>query len=146
MDRATSYRLICNAEDAVLRFAGQGHFSAADLAFVHDGDRWANVLVVDDGDIHVQRCSFSGGIFDEPNARGGTGLTLSGDARGIVSQCEAIGNQRWGIGPEGTADVLLAENICRENGQSGIEYHGNASGSAGEHMRVQRRAWHTCYR
>lgn len=123
-------RLICDAEGAVLRFTGQGRLSAANLAFVHEGDRWANVVVIDGGDIDVQRCSFSGGIFDEPNERGGTGLTLAGAAHGVVAQCEAVGNQRWGFGLDGAANVLLHESICRENGQSGIEYHGRAGGTA----------------
>ena len=55
-------RIVCDREECVVRFSGKGRFQAQDLSFVHEGSRWANVVVVDDGQISLLRCRFTGGV------------------------------------------------------------------------------------
>ncbi|MEI6179204.1 MAG: hypothetical protein WCP31_00500, partial [Chloroflexales bacterium] len=94
MDRT---RLLCAAEDCVARFTGDGSFIIADLSFEHTGSLGARVVKVNGGEVDIQRCRFTGGVWDEASQRGGSGLCIGGQTRGRVMQCEAAQNQLVGI-------------------------------------------------
>ena len=123
-------RIVCDGEGCVVEFSGDGLFSARDLAFVHEGTKWGDAVRANKGEVQFYRCLFTGGVWDEANQRGGSGLWLYGTARGDVRECVASGNEGTGIRVSGEAQPTLEGNTCRENKQDGIAYFGSASGTA----------------
>jgi parallel beta-helix repeat protein len=123
-------RIVCDGEGCVVEFSGDGLFSARDLAFVHEGTKWGDAVRANKGEVQFYRCLFTGGVWDEANQRGGSGLWLYGTARGDVRECVASGNEGTGIRVSGEAQPTLEGNTCRENKRSGIAYFGSASGTA----------------
>jgi len=123
-------RIVCDGEGCVVEFSGDGLFSARDLAFVHEGTKWGDAVRANKGEVQFYRCLFTGGVWDEVNQRGGSGLWLYGTARGDVRECVASGNEGTGIRVSGEAQPTLEGNTCRENKRSGIAYFGNAAGTA----------------
>jgi parallel beta-helix repeat protein len=123
-------RIVCDGEGYVVSFSGDGLFSASDLAFVHEGDRWARVVMADKGEVSFIRCRFTGGVRDEANQRGGNGLWLYGTVRGHVEACQATGNRLHGIYVGEQAQPTLEGNTCRENKQIGIFFMDTAKGTA----------------
>jgi parallel beta-helix repeat protein len=123
-------RIVCDGEGCVVEFSGDGLFSARDLAFVHEGTKWGDAVRANKGEVQFYRCLFTGGVWDEVNQRGGSGLWLYGTARGDVRECVASGNEGTGIRVSGEAQPTLEGNTCRENKQDGIAYYGSASGTA----------------
>ena len=123
-------RIVCDGEECVVKFSGNGLFSVSDIAFVHEGARWGDAVQANMGEIRFYRCLFTGGVRDEANQRGGDGLWLYGTARGDVRECVALRNAGMGIRVSGKAQPTLEGNTCRENKRSGIAYFGNAGGVA----------------
>ncbi|MBP1466216.1 right-handed parallel beta-helix repeat-containing protein, partial [Candidatus Chloroploca sp. M-50] len=123
-------RLLCAAEAYVAHLTGDGPFVVADLSFVHVGTAWASVVQVSGGVIDIQRCCFTGGVFDATSHRGGSGLALGGQTGGLVRQCEVRGNATYGIYVGDQAQPTLEANTCQQNQQSGIGYGGSAGGTA----------------
>jgi parallel beta-helix repeat protein len=123
-------RIVCDGEGCVVEFSGDGLFSARDLAFVHEGTKWGDAVRANKGEVQFYRCLFTGGVWDEANQRGGSGLWLYGTARGDVRECVASGNEGTGIRVSGEAQPTLEGNTCRENKRSGIAYFGSAAGTA----------------
>jgi len=123
-------RIVCDGEEYVVKFSGNGLFSVSDIAFVHEGARWGDAVRANMGEIRFYRCLFTGGVRDEANQRGGDGLWLYGTARGDVRECVALRNAGMGIRVSGKAQPTLEGNTCRENKQDGIGYFGSASGTA----------------
>jgi parallel beta-helix repeat protein len=123
-------RIVCDGEECVVKFSGNGLFSVSDIAFVHEGARWGDAVQANMGEIRFYRCLFTGGVRDEANQRGGDGLWLYGTARGDVRECVALRNAGMGIRVSGKAQPTLEGNTCRENKRSGIAYFGSASGTA----------------
>jgi parallel beta-helix repeat protein len=123
-------RIVCDGEGCVVEFSGDGLFSARDLAFVHEGTKWGDAVRANKGEVQFYRCLFTGGVWDEANQRGGSGLWLYGTARGDVRECVASGNEGTGIRVSGEAQPTLEGNTCRENKGGGIVYSGSASGTA----------------
>jgi parallel beta-helix repeat protein len=119
-------RIVCDGEECVVKFSGDGLFSARDIAFVHEGNRWANVVTADRGEVSFIRCLFTGGVWDEANKRGGDGLWLFGTVSGRIEACQAIGNDLHGIEVSGQARPTLEGNTCRENKECGIGVSGQA--------------------
>jgi parallel beta-helix repeat protein len=129
-------RIACDGKEYVVRFSGDGLFSASDIAFVHEGGRWAYVVMVDKGEVSFIRCHFTGGVRDKANKRGGSGLRLSGTVSGRIEACQATGNHLHGISVFDQAQPTLEGNTCRENKRSGIVYFGNATGVARQNICV----------
>jgi parallel beta-helix repeat protein len=127
-------RIVCDGEECVVKFSGDGLFSARDIAFVHEGNRWANVVTADRGEVSFIRCLFTGGVWDEANKRGGDGLWLFGTVSGRIEACQAIGNDLHGIEVSGQARPTLEGNTCRENKQDGIAYFDNSAGVARQNI------------
>jgi parallel beta-helix repeat protein len=127
-------RIVCDGEECVVKFSGDGLFSARDIAFVHEGNRWADVVTADRGEVSFIRCLFTGGVWDEANKRGGDGLWLFGMVGGRIEACQAIGNDLHGIDVSGQALPTLEGNTCRENKSCGIAYSGNSAGVARQNI------------
>jgi parallel beta-helix repeat protein len=127
-------RIVCDGEECVVKFSGDGLFSARDIAFVHEGNRWADVVTADRGEVSFIRCLFTGGVWDEANKRGGDGLWLFGMVGGRIEACQAIGNDLNGIEVSGQAQPTLEGNTCRENKSCGIAYFENSAGVARQNI------------
>jgi parallel beta-helix repeat protein len=127
-------RIVCDGEECVVKFSGDGLFSARDIAFVHEGNRWANVVTADRGEVSFIRCLFTGGVWDEAIKRGGDGLWLFGMVGGRIEACQAIGNDLNGIEVSGQAQPTLEGNTCRENKSCGIAYSENSAGVARQNI------------
>lgn len=125
-------QIICDGEGYVLKIYVEepGLFAAYDIAFRHQGTRWASVLRVEKGNVDFWHCQFAGGIQHESDRYGGNGLYLTGRVRGIVEKCEFVANGADGIRLGGQAQLLLVGNQCCENKEAGITYLGQASGTA----------------
>jgi parallel beta-helix repeat protein len=111
-------RIVCDGEEYVMKFSGNGLFSAGDLAFVHEGAKWGGAVRANMGEIRFYRRLFKGGVWDEANQRSGDGLWLYGTARGDVRERVASGNEGVGIRVSGEAQPTLEGNTCRENNRS----------------------------
>jgi parallel beta-helix repeat protein len=127
-------RIVCDGEECVVKFSGDGLFSARDIAFVHEGNLWANVVTADRGEVSFIRCLFTGGVWDEAIKRGGDGLWLFGMVGGRIEACQAIGNDLYGIEVGGQARPTLEGNTCRENKGCGIAYFDNSAGVARQNI------------
>ena len=123
-------RIVCDGEGCVVEFSGDGLFSARDLAFVYEGTKWGDAVRANKGEVQFYRCLFTGGVWDEANQRGGSGLWLYGTARGDVRECVASGNEGTGIRVSGEAQPTLEGNACQENKEAGIAYFCRAAGTA----------------
>jgi parallel beta-helix repeat protein len=123
-------RLWSGAERYVLCFQGTGPWRLEGLTVEHVGGRWANVVVVEGGQIEIRHCVCRGGVRDESNSRGGSGIWLGGGARAVISGCICGRNGLHGIGVSGQAQAQLEANICENNQQCGISYSDSARGVA----------------
>ncbi len=131
---AARSRLWSEAEGYVLCFRGAGPWRLEELTVEHVGNRWADVVVVEGGQIEIRNCVCRGGVWDEPNQRGGSGIWLRGTARGVVSGCVCGSNGLHGIAVSGQAEVLLEGNTCENNTRSGIAYWDSAGGVARQNV------------
>lgn len=120
--------LVCDGEGYVVRYVGEGPFHACDLTFAHQSDRWADVVVVEQGEVSLLRCRFTGGVRDSEAEQGGSGLCLLGEVRGTVAECEALENRANGILIIGRAQATLWNNTCSQNKNAGIIYCSCTSG------------------
>jgi parallel beta-helix repeat protein len=127
-------QVVSEAEGYVLCFRGTGPWRLEGLTVEHVGGRWANVVVVEGGQIEIRNCVCRGGVWDEPNQRGGCGICLCGTARGVVSGCICGSNGLHGIEVSGRAEPQLEGNTCENNQQGGIAYFDSAGGVAWQNV------------
>jgi parallel beta-helix repeat protein len=127
-------RLWSEAEGYVLCFQGTGPWRLEGLTVEHVGKRWADVVVVEGGQIEIRHCVCRGGVRDESNSRGGLGIRLGGGARGVISGCICGPNGLHGIGVSGQAQAQLEGNTCENNQQCGISYWESAGGTARQNV------------
>jgi serine/threonine-protein kinase len=121
--------ILSDSEAYSLKYTGKGIFFAEGLTFSHGGKNWANVVVVDGGEINIAHCRFTGGVRDAKK-RGGIGLTIGGDTGGIIRKCTFDDNAGNGVEINNRAKPVLESNVFRNNTGSGIAYSGAASGIA----------------
>jgi len=50
-----STRIVCAGEECVVKYSGDGLFSAGDIAFVHEGARWGDVVQANKGEVSFIR-------------------------------------------------------------------------------------------
>jgi len=118
------------AEGYLVRFTGDGPFGVREVTFRHEGEGTADVAVVEDGEVDIYRCRFTGGRWSEQEGRGGNGLLLRGSTVGYVHQCRVEGNQLRGIFIHDQAQPVLEGNVCSHNDAIGIAYAGSSGGTA----------------
>ena len=122
--------VVSGAEDHVVHFSGDGPFTAQGITFRHQGNRAANVVVVDGGEIDFNLCRFTGGIRDEEEKLVGSGLLIRERTNGRVRECRMEGNGLHGVAVRDQAQPTLEGNTCTGNGENGIAYFGDAGGTA----------------
>ena len=98
---------------------GDAKLEISDVAFVHEGPKPADVFRALRGEIHIRRCSFSGGI-NQNREIGGDGIFLAKEVRGDIAECEINRNQGSGVTLRDDARVRLERNQIRGNGGPGI--------------------------
>lgn len=133
--------VISSAGEAVLLIQDGGELSAANIGFEHQGEAWADVVRVRNATANFNNCMFKGGIYNQEQRSGGSGLVFEGNSRGKVqnsrfngnyiavsarqkSQPLLSGNEIWGnhVGVQisETARPVLKSNRIRENFNNGI--------------------------
>ena len=90
------------------------------------GDDPGDAVVVDNAEIALEGCRFTGARASAAAER--SGLAIVGSTKGEVTRCAATGNGGHGIaltdvGP----DLILRRNTCDENGTGGIVVGGRAA-------------------
>lgn len=124
-------RIVSDDENYVLKYSGQGTFSAQDLAFEHDGTRAADVVAIDSGVIQFERCRFSGGIRNTgKQATTGDGLWVRGTTRGSVIQSEFADNGLHGLEMQGRANLSIQSSSFTKNAEDGFVFFDHTTGVA----------------
>jgi parallel beta-helix repeat protein len=126
MDRT---EIISNVPDWVLRFQGDGPFTAVGITFRYDGSDAADVVAVAGGEISFAQCRFAGGVWTEETGIG-SGLFLEGSVTGEIRDCEATENGLHGILVRDDASPLLENNTFHDNDDTGIAYFDRGGGTA----------------
>jgi parallel beta-helix repeat protein len=121
-------RLWSGAEGYVLQFVGTGPWRLEGLTVEHVGGRWANVVVVEGGQIEIRNCICRGGVRDIQNQKEGNGILLRGDSRFLIFTCVCNSNGLHGIAVSDRAEGSLEENTCENNDDSGIVCWESAKG------------------
>lgn len=123
-----------SAPGAVVLHAGDDRLSLEGIAFAHEGDEPASVLVAPRGRHDLRDVTVRGGVADE-GASTGWGLVLgaSQDAGGSADDLQVTGvlateNEAGGIAVTG-GSPRLSEVVARDNGGCGICWLGDATGS-----------------
>jgi parallel beta-helix repeat protein len=137
--------LVSAAGPFVVHFKGDGPFEIKGITIRHEGQTWADVVIVEGGDVTFERCRVAGGR--------GAGLLLGGETAGTVRDCVAetgggaigisvtgqahptlVGNTSsgngYGIRISEQAYPTLENNTCNDNSLDGIRYDDDAGGVA----------------
>lgn len=86
--------IVSGGEGYLVRVSGEGPFAAEEITFRHQGEEWADTMVVEGGEVTLTRCRFVGLT--------GSHLSLEGDTTGTVRECIVEG----GLGSVG---IFVAE-------------------------------------
>lgn len=124
-----STKVVCDGEGYVIKVSG-GKFSARGISFAHDGQNWADVMVIDWAYVVIENYRFRGGVWDAENKRDGDGVWMRGATTGAVKGSVFVQNGLHRIDLSDVAEVLLEGNTCEANNSCGIAYFGNAGGTA----------------
>jgi parallel beta-helix repeat protein len=135
--------LLSDNEGCSLRYSGKGIFFAEGITFRHSGRNWATVMVVEDGEINLAHCRFTGGVRDSKK-HGGMGLSIGGTAGGIIRKCIFDENAGDGIEIKNRAKPVLESNVLRNNFGSGMAYSDAASGFARKNFCEHNGAYGIC--
>lgn len=114
--------------DAMLRFRAE-RLLISGVSLVYQGERPAHVLEVEQGIIAIENSRFMGGVRRNVSlgeGEVGSGLVLSGSARGIVKHNIFVANQQHGVALEDGAKFILQQNFALRNGINGIRLRGNS--------------------
>lgn len=114
----------------VVRFTGPGFLSAQGIAFRYEGTGPARVVTIDDAEIDIADCHFSGGIWSDAESMGGDGILLWGNSTGTIRASHFEGNGHSGIELQDQSQLLLEDNVFRDNGKSGLIYFDDSGGTA----------------
>ena len=123
--------IVSTAGEYVIYFAGpERQLTLRDVTVRYAGTDWANVLVVNDAEIDIAHCRFTGGIWNDEEKRGGSGLLVWGDSTGHVRESRFEGNGLHGIEIKEQGQLTIEGNIASNNDETGISYWGNSGGIA----------------
>lgn len=120
--------IVCDAGGHVVRFNGDGTFSAEGITFRHEGAAVADVVVVEGGEVAFDGCRFTGAASSEETRM--SGLRLQGSATGEVQSCAVEANDAYGILLMDQAQMTLEGNSFTQNERVGLVYEGSAGGVA----------------
>lgn len=129
-DSSGCVTLMGTKKDAVLfQFEGTS-CSLRNVVFRQLSHR-SNLVVATNTNVIIEKCSFLGGWNSRDMVIGdGCGLVLRGESKGTVSECRFANNELYGIAVLERSKPELINNLCEDNGDSGIGYSGDSSGSA----------------
>jgi parallel beta-helix repeat protein len=116
--------------DQVVLFTGPGSFALQGITFRYEGTGPARVVTIDNGEIDIVRCRFSGGMRSEAESMGGDGILLWGSTSGSIRESHFEGNENSGLELQGQSQLLLEDNVVRDNGKSGLIYFDDSGGTA----------------
>jgi parallel beta-helix repeat protein len=117
------------AAECTVDVTTEGSFSAQGIAFRHQGEATADVVVIDAADVGISECLFAGAM--QSQSRDAAGLRIVGRTAGVVSGCVMTANTAEGILVAGTAHVQLKQNSCTGNSVGcGMVFSERASGTA----------------
>jgi len=116
--------------DQVVLFTGPATFAAEDITFRYEGTGPARVVTIDNGEIDIARCRFSGGIWSDAEKMGGDGLLLWGKTTGDIRESVFEENANAGIEIQDQSQPLIEDNLFRTNEQSGLAYFDDSGGTA----------------
>ena len=116
--------------DQVVLLTGPGPFAIEGITFRYEGSGWARVMTVDEAEINILGCRFTGAVWSEEEARGGDGLLLWGNTTGSIRESRFDGNQLHGVELQDQAHPLLEGNVTMGNGESGFVYFEESGGTA----------------
>jgi len=116
--------------DQVVLLTGPGPFAVEGITFRYEGSGWGRVMTVDEAEINILRCRFTGAAWSEEESRGGDGLLLWGNTAGSIRESRFDGNQLHGIELQDQAHPLLEGNVATGNGESGFVYFEESGGTA----------------
>lgn len=106
---------------------GPVSFSARDIAFVSSPTSVAtDVMYVEDGDVELIRCAFSGG--QEKNGDYGNGLSVYGTGSAVITECYFSQNEYDGIAVWDSAYVDIYNSVTDDNGDNGVGFYDYATG------------------
>lgn len=114
--------------DAMLRFRAE-RLIISGVSIVYQGARPAHVLEVEQGTVAIDHSRFMGGIRRDVvlgEGEVGSGLVLSGSARGAISQSIFVANQQHGLALEDGATFIVHQNFALRNGINGMRLRGNS--------------------
>ncbi len=117
--------------DYVVRFIGDGPFTAESVTFLRKGQVVGDVVIVEGGEVAFFGCQFAGGV-DEGDRGMGIGLRLEGDTTGIVKDSRVTANASIGIAVRDQAQPRLESNSVVDNWGMGIGYFDEAGGTAAQ--------------
>lgn len=108
--------LIGSAPDFVLSYGGptDAVFSLRDLTIRYEGSSGADVILCQQGQIHIKKCRIEGAT--EGARCGGGGVRLRGTVVGDIEECILSSNQVAGIIAAENARLMASNCVFRENG------------------------------
>jgi parallel beta-helix repeat protein len=116
--------------DQIVLFRGPGTFTIEGITFRYEGDGWARAVTVDEAEIDILRCRFTGAVWSAEETRGGDGLLLWGNTTGSIRESRFEGNELHGIEFQDQAQPLLEGNVMTGNGENGVVYFEESGGIA----------------
>ncbi len=145
-------RIFSEAGGFVLKFAPQNvaKLSLSGLSVEHRGNRVADVMQIEGGEVIIDNARFAGAVFSEEDSEGGDGLYVIDEARNLtVRKSEFVrnqlnglnhtagkltvqdsvfsNNQNHGLAVSEDTQALLERNTARGNRQSGIVVEGGSA-------------------
>jgi parallel beta-helix repeat protein len=116
--------------EQVVLFSGPGAFAAEGITFRYEGNSWGRVMNIEDAEIDIARCRFTGAVWGGQDRTGGDGLLLLGNTTGSVRDSRFEGNELHGIELQEQAQLVLEGNVAADNGQVGIRFADSTGGEA----------------
>jgi parallel beta-helix repeat protein len=114
----------------VVYFSGVDKSFIEGITFTRKGNIPGNIISVENGDVSFNNCVFSGGKPATNGENWGSGLGYFGKSKGVISNCIIESNAFCGITIEGESNLMIINNLFKNNAFSAISYYNNSGGFA----------------
>ena len=122
-------RIVCAVEGSAIQVTADVLVGASHLTIAHEGPVAAQVVQASIGILELRNCRLTGGVRDDAQQRGGSGVFLQGTASATITSCLMEGNQGHGIFIGQEACVTVEGSSCSDSGLHGIAFHASAGGT-----------------
>ena len=132
--------IVSDVAEYTAHVKANGAFSVEGITFKHEGDSFADAIDVEEAQVTIKNCRFSGGKMNPEGKLRGAGLRLEEKASGVVQDCVAEENATgiWVDAQEATLEgntsiknlagilfssssqALARSNRCQENQYNGF--------------------------